>query len=547
MRCQFRWVGFVGLCYATLSAIVSYPANAEVPLTRASVEALANEVELIPEAGTARPARLSDLLSVGDAIRTAISARVDLRFNDGSLARIGEQATFEFVPNTRTFRLSNGTALFLIPPGQGPSTIETPSVVTGIHGTGLIVRHIPTEPSSERVSNTRDDQHGSEVALGRTIVMVLTDNPQGPVEVSLPDGQTTELAAGEMAIIDGNNLSVFEFDLALFYETSSLVEDLYLDDPNYLGNGQPTDPVRQETLTGLENQRGFVGEYLLAPEIIGSDGISPGTLTDWLVPLVASDNTTDAIAEQNGDAIQATPTSAAANQVVEETVTSPSPLSSEEAITTSPPAEEDEGAAIASPTQSTENDTAAIEINGSTSSSESEAVTSDLISPDPANPNPVLDTPSIPDENGSVSGSLIPPGLIEPAPEDIPAAADVPSDNENFSNGNPGDSNPNSNLGNDTPDSGPTNDPGNGPIDTPSDGPIDNPGNDPIDSPGEDPIDSQGNGPIENPDDGPVDNPGDGPIDNPGNGPIDNPGNGPIDNPGDGPIDNPGNEPVETP
>ncbi|PSN76144.1 hypothetical protein C8B47_28880, partial [filamentous cyanobacterium CCP4] len=108
-----------GLASLMALVLVSLPAQASVTLTRADVEALRNRVEFIPRGRQARTARMSDVLAVGDALRTASASQADLRFNDGSLARVGERATFRFVPNTRNFRLSNGTVLLLIPPGRG--------------------------------------------------------------------------------------------------------------------------------------------------------------------------------------------------------------------------------------------------------------------------------------------------------------------------------------------------------------------------------------------------------------------------------------------
>ncbi|MBE7383330.1 MAG: FecR domain-containing protein [Leptolyngbya sp. SIO1E4] len=289
-RYHFRWVGLASLLYAWMSALAPTPANAQVPLTRANVEFLQNYVELLPGDGGARPARLTDWLSLDDTIRTASSARADLRFNDGSLARIGEQATFRFIPNTRTFRLSNGTALFLVPPGQGNSIIETPNAITDIQGTALVVRYSPMV--DDGIDNPfLAEQRGGE-AQGRTVVMVLTDNADDPVKVSLLDGRAADLSAGQMAVIDRDEFYVFEFDLALFYETSALVDGLFLDDPNYLGPGQPTDPIRQGTLEGLVNQRNFVGEYFLNPNFVSSEGSSTATDNNWLVPVPASGNTT---------------------------------------------------------------------------------------------------------------------------------------------------------------------------------------------------------------------------------------------------------------
>ena len=104
---------------STGSLLLSDDALAATPLSRAVIESLRNQVRLIPKNQSARPARRSDTMTGGDALATARSSMAQLRFNDGSLARVGEQAVFKFTPGTRTFRLSNGTALMLIPPGRG--------------------------------------------------------------------------------------------------------------------------------------------------------------------------------------------------------------------------------------------------------------------------------------------------------------------------------------------------------------------------------------------------------------------------------------------
>ncbi|MGD1942408.1 MAG: FecR domain-containing protein [Leptolyngbyaceae cyanobacterium] len=270
---RFRRLGLPSLLCGVASALIPNLAYAEVPLTRADIESIYNQVEFIPEGQRARRATLNDRLALGDALRTADNARAELRFNDGSLARVGERATFWFVPDTRDFRLSNGTALFLIPPDRGPSNIQTPSAVTGIQGTALVVRHIPGDCDLDLL----------EECPGRTIVMVLTDSPKGPVEVSTLDGRTEALTAGNLAVIQGESIQVLEFDLALFYQTSPLVEGLDLNNPNFEGNGQPTDPVRQETWEGLQSQQGFEGSYQLNPDVVSLDA-TLGVITSWLLP-----------------------------------------------------------------------------------------------------------------------------------------------------------------------------------------------------------------------------------------------------------------------
>ncbi|MEL7315294.1 MAG: FecR domain-containing protein, partial [Cyanobacteria bacterium J06559_3] len=317
---RYRCIGITGLLWGLVGAIVPLSVKADVPLIRADVESLQNNVEVILQGQTARPATLSDWLGLGDALRTSSSSRAELRFNDGSLARIGERATFRFSPNTRNFRLSNGTVLLLIPPGNGPSTIQTPSAVTGVQGTALVIRHIPftdtgnpASPNSWEAGQPAADLDACNTTAqlmgvvsqggrspvgcvdgagpingslqeypGRTIVMVLTDNPQGPVVVTNSDGVTQDLTSGHMAVIEGDDIQVLEFDLSLFYQTSPLVEGLHLDDPSYEGSGLPTDPVRQETLDGLAAQDEFEGGYLLNPTVLSAQAQLSPTET-WVV------------------------------------------------------------------------------------------------------------------------------------------------------------------------------------------------------------------------------------------------------------------------
>ncbi|MBW4483529.1 MAG: FecR domain-containing protein [Tildeniella torsiva UHER 1998/13D] len=251
-----------GLASLVALVLVGLPAQASVTLTRAEVEALRNRVEFIPRGRAARAARMSDFLAVGDAVRTAASSQADLRFNDGSLARVGERATFRFVPNTRNFRLTNGTVLLLIPPGQGRTNIQTPSAVTGIQGSAVVVRYVPESDL--------------------TLVMALTNNPAGPMTITAntcgeggADCGTTEYAlyGGQMALIQNNQVQVVEFDLPTFYQTSPLVEGLELDNPNAESPlGPALEAVRAETLEALAEQDPFSESITLNPAFFGVEG-----------------------------------------------------------------------------------------------------------------------------------------------------------------------------------------------------------------------------------------------------------------------------------
>ncbi|MEM9806372.1 MAG: FecR family protein, partial [Cyanobacteria bacterium P01_D01_bin.56] len=232
-----RWLTLV--C-ASLGMLLALPrhASAQSTLTWARVELVRNQVQLFTD-GRSRNAQVSDVLGINDALSTARRARAELRFNDGSLARIGESAIFRFTPNTRNFRLSNGTVLLLIPPGQGRTTIQTPNAVTGVRGSALFVRFVPE-------TNT-------------TIIGALTTNAGGPMMAYNEDGSVQQpLLGGEIAVVRGDGtIEHLEFDLKEFYLTSELVSGLDLHKQDAVIQDEHINAVRQETLEALEQQGEF--------------------------------------------------------------------------------------------------------------------------------------------------------------------------------------------------------------------------------------------------------------------------------------------------
>ena len=206
------------------------------PLVWARVDFLRNRVQLLPHDAAARDARIADLLSVGDSLRTLRRSRAELRFNDDSLARIGERATFRFTPNTRNFQLTNGTVLLLIPPERGRTTIQTPNAVTGIQGSALFVRYIPETDT--------------------TIVGALTDNPGGPMVLFNRDGSEQQaLEANQIGVIEGDKITqLYRFDSQLFWESSGLAEGIDYSQDASPNASDPLDGVRQEIREAVSKQ-----------------------------------------------------------------------------------------------------------------------------------------------------------------------------------------------------------------------------------------------------------------------------------------------------
>ncbi|HEY9779656.1 MAG TPA: FecR domain-containing protein [Leptolyngbyaceae cyanobacterium] len=217
------------------AAILPLPqqARAETALNRAVVQKLNNLVQLIRQNNAAHPARVSDTMTPGDALSTGRSSLAELRFNDGSLARVGEQAIFRFMPKTRNFRLSNGTLLLLVPPGRGTTDVWTPNATAAIRGSALFLRYIP------------------ETAT--TVVGALTNSN---IEVSNQGAsQRQVLQAGEMAVIIKDRIeALYKFDLKTFYETSDLVQGLDLNKKSGVATDRAIAQVQAETSAALAAQ-----------------------------------------------------------------------------------------------------------------------------------------------------------------------------------------------------------------------------------------------------------------------------------------------------
>ncbi|MBW4593609.1 MAG: FecR domain-containing protein [Brasilonema angustatum HA4187-MV1] len=215
-------------------------ADATTPLTAAVIQDLRNLVQLMPYKNSKRQARKSDSMSPRDKLSTGRSALADLRFNDGSWARIGEQAVFQFLPQKRNFSLYDGTVVLLIPPGRGQTRISTPNAAAAIRGSALFVRY---DPQTET-----------------TIVGALTNSG---IQVSNKDAsRKQELKAGQLIVlVKGELKGLYDFDLRTFYQTSTLVRDLNLT----LKNGMPSKDaaiasVQAETAAAVAAQSPLTGQ-----------------------------------------------------------------------------------------------------------------------------------------------------------------------------------------------------------------------------------------------------------------------------------------------
>ncbi len=260
---------------------ISTKAIASTPLTRAVVQDIYNLVQLMPQNRPKRQARPADAMIPGDGLSTGRSSLAQLRFNDGSLARVGEQAVFRFLPQTRNFRLSNGTVLLLIPPGRGTTRVRTPSAAAAVRGSALFLRY-----------NEKTDT---------TIVGALTDSG---IEVFDKDEANSHvLKAGQMMlVVKGKLQGLYDFDLRQFYETSDLVRGLELNNTNpTIATDAALDSVRVETTEALNQQKPVTGEGVITNPTFAQ--LSTDTSTASTTPSHNNQDSTITIQPDSSDSI----------------------------------------------------------------------------------------------------------------------------------------------------------------------------------------------------------------------------------------------------
>ena len=194
--------------------IVGFSSNsalADSVIKQAEIYKIRNQVDISYKESDWTEANIGDMIVPQDLVRTGANSRADILFNEGTLVRTGEGTTFRFPPGKRSFELTSGSALIMIRPEQGQSTITTPEAKIVSEGTALFIQHDPETNAS--------------------LVGVLTNSPAGLVKISDANGEVTlQLQAGQfVSIVQGIVGLVEHFVLPMFYETVELTAGLGLE------------------------------------------------------------------------------------------------------------------------------------------------------------------------------------------------------------------------------------------------------------------------------------------------------------------------------
>jgi hypothetical protein len=108
------------------------------PLASATVTRVENQVsygKVIGDKSETRPAVPNDVVKASNFLMSETESRAELKYDDGTIVRIGQNTIFSFEASTRTLNLKKGTFVFYMPKGKGGGTIKTPSFTAAITGT----------------------------------------------------------------------------------------------------------------------------------------------------------------------------------------------------------------------------------------------------------------------------------------------------------------------------------------------------------------------------------------------------------------------------
>ncbi|MCU0792206.1 MAG: FecR family protein [Opitutaceae bacterium] len=144
-----------------------------------------------------RPAALDQSVPDNQAVLTGRKSRAEITLNDGTIARVGQLSSFTYGKGTRLLQLKQGSALFVVPPGLGGTSVQAGAVTAAITGTTLL----------------------AQVFADRVVIYVY----EGTVEVA-----GLSVGAGQFATIPNAGApSLANFNVARGIDTAALFSKFY--------------------------------------------------------------------------------------------------------------------------------------------------------------------------------------------------------------------------------------------------------------------------------------------------------------------------------
>ncbi|MFQ3669868.1 MAG: FecR family protein [Verrucomicrobiia bacterium] len=113
------------------------------PLQSAEITTIVNEVRVVKPQAAPQPAKLNEVIRPNEGVLTGPQSRAELLFADRTLARLGANTQFTFIPGSRTTEIQQGTMLLQVPKGAGGAQVKTAAVTAAVTGTTIMVEFFP--------------------------------------------------------------------------------------------------------------------------------------------------------------------------------------------------------------------------------------------------------------------------------------------------------------------------------------------------------------------------------------------------------------------
>lgn len=182
--------------------------------TKAEVTRLHNDVKVLKENTTPRPAAVGDQITSVTSVATGAASRAELKFPDNSLTRLGANSRFTIRGDKRTLDLDQGVMLLQVPKQLGGAKVRTAAVTAAVTGTTVLFEYLP-------------GGFVKLIVIEGVVDLYFNNNP----------GKFTHITAGQMIIMktDSNTLPTpVDVDLSLLLKTSKLISGDDSSMPNFM-------------------------------------------------------------------------------------------------------------------------------------------------------------------------------------------------------------------------------------------------------------------------------------------------------------------------
>jgi hypothetical protein len=120
---------------------IASPAVQAAKLQSATVTRVINDVRIYRPGESVIGAKIGNVISGKTSLQTGRDSRSELRFQDSTLTRIGQNSVFSFQQGSRDLQLDKGTILLQVPKRAGGARIRTATVTAAITGTTIMMEY----------------------------------------------------------------------------------------------------------------------------------------------------------------------------------------------------------------------------------------------------------------------------------------------------------------------------------------------------------------------------------------------------------------------